>query len=150
MPAASSCCAQARRRGIGPDDADQRDPAAERRDVVRDVGGAAQPGVLRLEADDRDRRFRRDARHAPDDEAIEHDVADHEDGQAGKTPDQIAGAPGVEWRQHHQEGGRAAAAGSVTRMRNSIRNSESPKLYSNSPAASSATTVASAVAASSR
>ena len=124
--------------------------AAERRDVVRDVGGAAQARVLRLEPDDRHRRFRRDPRHASDDEAIEHDVADDEHGQAGETRDQIAGAAGVERRQRHQEGGRAAAAGSVTMIRNSISNSESPKLYSNSPAVSSATIVAIAVAASSR
>ena len=33
----------------------------------------------------RDRRFRRDARHAADDEAIEHDVADDEHRLAGET-----------------------------------------------------------------
>ena len=150
MPADSSCARSSAAAASVADDSHQRRPAAERRDVVRHVGGAAEAGVLRLESDDRDRRLRRNPRHPSDDEAIEHDVADHEHGQAGKTPDQIAGTPGVDRRQRHQEGGRAAAAGRVTMVRNSISTSESPKLYSKSPAVSSATTVAIAVAASSR
>ena len=40
--------------------------AAERGDVVRDVGGAAEPVLLVLEADHRDRRFGRDAFDAAD------------------------------------------------------------------------------------
>ena len=142
--------AQRIRRGVDADDPHQRRASAERRDVVRDVRRAAQPHVLRLEADDGDRRLRRNARHASDDEAIEHHVADHEHGESGEPPDEFAGTPGVERRQRHSEVGRAAAAGSVTTVRKSISTSESPKLYSNSPAVSSATTVAIAVAANSR
>ena len=67
------------------------------------------------------------------------------------SADQLARARGVEhgsaMRRRRTRGG---AAGSVTIIRKSIRNSESPKLYSNRPAVSSATTAASAVAASSR
>ena len=70
--------------------------------------------------------------------------------QAGETTDEIAGTPGVDRREDHHEGGRAAAAGSVMIVRKSISTSESPKLYSKRPAVSSATTVAIAVAASSR
>src|SRR5204863_2561863 len=45
---------------------------------------------------------------------------------------------------------RLAANGSVIRKRNSIRNSESPKLYSNRPAVTIATTTANPAAASHR
>src|SRR3954468_1197485 len=106
--------------------------------------------MFRLEPHDRNRRFRRDSRHAPDNEAIEHDIADHEHRQSGETVDEITRAPGLERWQRHQEGGRAAAAGSVTIVRSSISTSESPKLYSNRPAVNSATTVAIAVAARAR
>ena len=80
----SEVFAQALAGGVGADRADERRAAAEHGDVVRDVGRAAQPQVLRLEANDRDRRLGRDARDAPDDEAIEHDVADDEDRQTGE------------------------------------------------------------------
>ena len=46
---------------VHPDDADQRDPSAERNQVVRHVCRAAEPDVLGLEADDRHRRLRADA-----------------------------------------------------------------------------------------
>ncbi len=138
-------------RGVRSDHADERHAAAERQDVVRDVGGAAQPHVLRPEAHDRHRRLGRNARHVPDDEAVEHHVADDEHGESGEPRDEVAAAPGVDRRERHAAGrgdaARAAAKGSVTSTRNSIRNSESPKLYSNMPAASIAITAASADAA---
>ncbi len=59
-------------------DGDERGIAAERRHVVRDVGGAADAVRLVIEGDDRDRRLGRDAGHAPDDEPVEHRVTDDE------------------------------------------------------------------------
>ena len=49
-----------------------------------------------LEMHDRHRRLRRNARHAADDEPIDHHVAGDEHGQAGKARDEIARAPRVE------------------------------------------------------
>ena len=121
-----------RRRVVLSGDGDERRLAAERRHVVRDVRGAANPVRLVIEGDDRNRRLGRDARHAPDDELVEHGVADDEDVRAGECrrdpaargqARSAAGAPSV----------RSAANGSVTSTRKSIRNSESPKLYSNMP-----------------
>jgi hypothetical protein len=56
-------------------DGHQRRLAAERRDVVRDVGGAAESELLAVEAHDGHRRFRRNAIDASDDEVIEHHIA---------------------------------------------------------------------------
>ena len=80
---------------VGADDADERGAATERHDVVRRVCRAAKPQILGLEPHDWDRRLRRDARHAADDEAIEHHVADDEDREAGEAIDQLAGATRV-------------------------------------------------------
>ena len=63
--------------------------AAERRDVVGDVGGAAEPVLFVIEPDDRHRGFRRDALHAAEHEVIEHEVADDEDGAAGEARGKI-------------------------------------------------------------
>src|SRR4029450_9309938 len=125
---------------VGADDARQARASAERRDVVRDIGGAAQARVLGLEMHDRDRGFGGDARHAADDEAIEHDVAAHEHGLSIESRDDLLGARGFEARSAtgHAVAARAAAAGSVTTIRNSIRTSESPKVYSNMQAVRSA------------
>ena len=83
-------------------DADERGAAAERRDVIGDVGGAAEPHVLGLELHHRHRRLRRDSGHPPDDEAIEHDVAGHEHGLSGEARDELARAHGIESRQRGQ------------------------------------------------
>ena len=152
-----------RRRGaIRADDPDQGDPRAERREIVRDVRRPAEPHVLRVEAHHRDRRFRRDPRHPADEEPVEHDIAGDKDPHSGEPRHDSGRAAAVDWGQDHRRGGgtRTAAAagrarpvspasaanGSVIRIRNSIRNSESPKLYSNMPAESIAATVASAAA----
>ena len=66
---------------------DEQRAAAECRDVVRDVGGASQADVLGLKLHDRDGGLWRNARHAADDEAIEHHVADDEHARAGKAAD---------------------------------------------------------------
>jgi hypothetical protein len=68
---------------------------------VRHVGGAAEPHVFRLETHDRHRCLGRNPRHAPDDEAVEHDVSGDEHGETVKTADQIARACGVEGRERH-------------------------------------------------
>ena len=138
---------------IGADEADKRDLGAQRSQVVRNVRGAAEADVFGLKLNDGHRRFRRNARHLADDETIEHHVACHQNGQPRQARNQIAGAPGVERRQRHgsaSAGERAAANGSVTSISSSMRNSESPKLYSNMPAASMAIMAASAAAASIR
>ncbi len=74
--------AQPLRFRVVPDDADDLHAAAERRDVVGDVGGAAEPVLLVIEPDDRHRGLRRDPLHAAEHEVIEHEVADDEDGAA--------------------------------------------------------------------
>ena len=73
------------RRVVVADEADERHAAAERRDVVRDVGRAAEPVFVAREADDRHRRFRRDAIDVADQEVIEHHVADDDDATAGEA-----------------------------------------------------------------
>ena len=145
--------AQRRTGRIAADDADEHDRRAEGGQIVRDVGGPAEPRVLGLEAHNGDRCLGRDARDAPHDEAVQHDVADDENGLAGEAVDEIARARGRERRQGHARActaGREAAKGNVTTIRNSMRNSESPKLYSNRPATSIAMTAASPAAASTR
>ena len=79
MPASRHALRQRRRRLVLAGHRDQRGAAAERRDVVRDVGGAADPMAFMVEHHDRHRRFRRDARDASRDELVEHRVADDED-----------------------------------------------------------------------
>ena len=66
--------AQVRGRLVVSNHSEELDAAAERGDVVRDVGGAAEAVLLLLEADHRDRRFRRNALDAADDEVIQHHV----------------------------------------------------------------------------
>ena len=77
------------------------DAAAERGDVVRDVGGAAEAVLLLLEADHRDRRFGRNALDAADDEVIEHHVADDQDGRpaAAATQRRQFSRRGGHWQQ---------------------------------------------------
>ena len=76
---------QPRAVGVVADDADRstRPPSATM--LLRDVGGAAEPPGLVVEADDRDRRFGRDAIDGADDELIDHQVADDEDRTPGKA-----------------------------------------------------------------
>ena len=54
-----------------------------------DVGRAAEPVLVALVLDDRDRRFRRDALHAPDDEVVEHRIADDDDWLAGEALEEL-------------------------------------------------------------
>ena len=79
MPTARELVAQSLPPVVRSDEADDLDAAAERRHVVRDVGGAAQPVSLVIELHDRHRRFGGDAFDAADHEMIEHHVADDED-----------------------------------------------------------------------
>src|SRR5688572_26217593 len=74
---------------------------------------------------------------------VEHHVADHQNRAVEKLGKKLTD---VDHARASEGSGRTAANGSVTRTRNSIRNSESPKLCSKSPAASMATTQASAAA----
>ena len=86
-------------------DGDERGLAAERDDVVRDVGRAAHAVHLVVERDDRDGRFRRNARHAADDELVEHGVADDEDvARRSRATTICARALRREWRQQHRRG----------------------------------------------
>ena len=113
---------------------------------MRHVRRAAQAIALVIELHDGHRRFRRDAIDPADDEMIEHQVADDQDRASARPIEQRLE---VSRRGGHGEaavgatGARSAAYGSVTSTRNIMRNSESPKLYSNSPAASIATITAS-------
>ena len=85
---AAKARAQVRGRLVVADQAEELDAAAERGDVVRDVGGSSQAVLLLLEADHRDRRFGRNALDAADDEVIEHHVADDQDRASGRRIDQ--------------------------------------------------------------
>ena len=92
-----------RRGGLIPaGDSDERRVAAERDDVARDVGRAAHAVHVVVERDDRDGRFRRNARHAADDELVDHGVADDEDVHAAHARDDLARALRREWRQQHR------------------------------------------------
>ena len=53
MPASRHACGERRRRLVLAGERDERRPSAERRDVVRDVGGAADPMTFVIEHDDR-------------------------------------------------------------------------------------------------
>ena len=74
--------------------------AAQRGDVVSDVGRAANSMRLVIEHDDGDGRFGRDTRHAADDEGIEHRDADDENVRAGEGGNEPAGALSRERKQH--------------------------------------------------
>ena len=72
------------------------DPSAERRDVVRDVGRAAQATALASRTARWGRALPARCAHAADDETVEHDVTDDQDGQTCETPDQRSWrSPGV-------------------------------------------------------
>jgi hypothetical protein len=66
-------------------DADEQRPAAERRDVQRHIGGAAEPVLIALESDDWYRCLGRNAIHAADEEVVQHHVAHDGDGPADEA-----------------------------------------------------------------
>jgi hypothetical protein len=71
-------------------DSYQLDVAAKRARIVRHIRRSPDPMMFVLEPNDRDRRFRRDAIDAADDELVEHDVAEDHEGCAGKASDDLA------------------------------------------------------------
>ncbi len=81
---------------------------AERRDIVRDVGGAAQTVIFVIEPHDRYRGFRRNTIDHADHEVIEHQVADDKDGAAGKARREVRG-------RRHATGCADAGAGGAPR-----------------------------------
>ena len=70
---------------VGPHDADKLDVPPETGHVRRNVAGPAKHGRNMASMEDGDRRFRRDAMHRSVHEAIEQNVADHDD-LSGETP----------------------------------------------------------------
>ena len=56
------------------DKTDEDAARTERRDVARDIAGAADHRLGAIDGDHRRRRLRRDARHIAIDEVVEHDV----------------------------------------------------------------------------
>ncbi len=60
------------------DQPDKNAAGAERRNIARDVAGAADIGLAALSGDDRRGRLRRNPRHLAIDEFVEHEVADAE------------------------------------------------------------------------
>src|SRR5262249_371377 len=85
------------------------------------------------------RSFRGDPADTADEELVEHHVPDDQDAGGGECAGDAFGAGTVrrdERRRAHGRSVRSAAKGSVIITRKSIRNSESPKLCSKSPAAS--------------
>ncbi len=65
-----------RTRGVVPEDAEERDIAAERRDVRRHVGGSAETGVPSRQRDDGYRRLRADLLDVALEVDVQHHVAD--------------------------------------------------------------------------
>ena len=61
------------------DDPDDRGLAAQGDDVLRDVPGPAEPVVVTGEPNDRHGRLRRDPIDVPDEEMVEHEVAQNRD-----------------------------------------------------------------------
>ena len=102
MPASRHALRQRRGRIVMARDGDERGASAERRDVVRHVGGAADPMAFVIEHDDRHRRFRRDAGHASRDELVEHGVADDEHVGARQAAGDRPRPVRRERRQHRQ------------------------------------------------
>ena len=96
--------------GVVAHDADSLDATAERDDVVRHVGRAAEPPRLVIEADDRHRRLRRDPLDRSDDELIDHQVANHQDRSAGKAVEQAVERREA-WRRHYAASRSSASAG---------------------------------------
>ena len=78
------------------DESHQLDRAAQRPRVARHVAGAAHAKFLVIELHDRNRRFRRNSRHAPEDEVIEHQVAHNGDGHAGQPLDERAASCAID------------------------------------------------------
>ena len=70
--------ADARRCLVPADHGDKVAAGAERRDVARDIAGAADHLLGRRRIDDRRRRLRRNPRYGAIDEAVKHHVADHD------------------------------------------------------------------------
>ncbi len=105
---------------IGADHADDLRAAAHRDDVVGDVGGAAEPVLLVVERHNRHRRFGRDAVDAPDDEVIEHHVADNEDDAVAKSAQEVSqelARPFVPWSFCHTSlGPRSRVPGLASRV----------------------------------
>ncbi len=64
---------------IGADHTQESDLGTERRDVACDIGRAARHVRGALDVDHRYRGFRGDSLHRAVDEAIEHDIAEHQD-----------------------------------------------------------------------
>jgi len=95
LPARLGKC---RRAIVASGDSDQRRLSAERHDVACHVRGAADPVHVVVECHDRNRRLRRDACHATDDELVDHGVADDEDVHAAHARDDLARALRREWR----------------------------------------------------
>ena len=139
------------RRLVDANHADERYGRPKRREVHRDVGRAARAIVVVVVLDDRHRGFGREPLDAAEEEVIEHHVADDDDATTRKPADDLRRAGLAEThRCRGTDSGRSAANGSVSTTSRSIRNSESPKLYSKRPAPSIAVNDASAPAASAR
>ena len=83
----------------------ERGLPAQRHDVARHVGGPADPVHVVVEGDDRDRRLGGNARHAADDEFVDHRIADDEDVDAARPRQDFARALRREGWQQHRRGG---------------------------------------------
>jgi hypothetical protein len=72
---------------IGPDNSRNVRPASHGMDVVEHIRATAEQNVVFLNVNDGDRSFRRNTRHIPPDEMIDHDIANHQNARAGETGD---------------------------------------------------------------
>src|SRR3990172_12752572 len=132
---------QSARRVVFSQDADQPRLAAQAVEVVGDVGGATEVKAVAGDLDDRNRRLRGDARHAPPHELVQHEISDDHDLSTSSRPQNGRRALRRDAAQETlpsscplSEELRSSTIGIAIAKRNSIRNSESPKLYSKSPA----------------
>ena len=94
-PGPSQLLAQPAALGVLADDAADLDRRAETPQVVRDIGGPAEPLRLLRDLDDRHRRLGGDAPHHAGIVAVDHEIADHEDPGPRKGADAGAEAGGV-------------------------------------------------------
>ena len=74
---------------IGTDDSDEDSARAQRRDIVGDIGRAAQARPCRSDAQHRDRGLRRDPADLAGHVSVEHHVTENKHGAADEERDQF-------------------------------------------------------------
>src|SRR3990172_515442 len=109
--------------------------------AFRGDAGPTEVKAVAGDLDDRHRRLRGDARHAPPHKLVQHEISDDHDLSTSSRPQNGRRALRRDAAQETlpsscplSEELRSSTIGIAIAKRNSMRNSESPKLYSKSPA----------------